>query len=50
MLILYPTRNLCMPQSVDVAANTPEEFTTCIRAEIAKWKKVAQEAGIQLDY
>ena len=36
-------------QGVDVVANTPDEFTSIIRAEVDKWKRVAKEAGIQLD-
>ena len=37
-------------QGVDVVGNKPEEFAAVIRAEVDKWKKVAKEAGIQLDY
>ena len=36
-------------QGVDVVAGTPEEFTQLVRSEIAKWKRVAAEAKIQLD-
>jgi len=34
---------------VDVAPTTREELAAYIRAEIAKWTKVAQSAGISLD-
>lgn len=36
-------------EGVDVVAGTPEEFTSLIRAEVEKWKRVAAEAKIQLD-
>ncbi len=32
-----------------VSANTPEEFSTFIKAEIAKWMKVAKAGNIRLD-
>jgi tripartite-type tricarboxylate transporter receptor subunit TctC len=34
---------------VDVAPSTHEELAAYIRNEIAKWKKVAQSAGISID-
>lgn len=37
-------------QGVDVVGNKPDEFMATIRSEVDKWKKVAKEAGIQLDY
>lgn len=37
-------------QGVDVVGNKPEEFMAKIRDEVGKWKKVAKEAGIQLEY
>lgn len=37
-------------QGVDVVGNKPEEFAAVIRAAVDKWKKVAKDAGIQLDY
>jgi tripartite-type tricarboxylate transporter receptor subunit TctC len=33
----------------DVVGNTPEEFGAIIRAEIAKWTKVAKAAGIKAE-
>jgi tripartite-type tricarboxylate transporter receptor subunit TctC len=33
----------------DVVGNTPEEFAAIIRAEIAKWTKVAKAAGIKAE-
>ena len=32
-----------------VSANTPEEFSAFIKAEIAKWMKVAKAGNIRLD-
>jgi tripartite-type tricarboxylate transporter receptor subunit TctC len=37
-------------QGVDGVGSTPEEFTALIAREVAKWKTVARDAGIQLDY
>ena len=37
-------------EGVDVVASTPDEFTSLIRTEVDKWKRVAAEAKIQLDY
>jgi len=37
-------------QGVEVVGSKPEEFAAIIRTEVEKWKKVAKEAGIQLDY
>lgn len=36
-------------ESVEMLAGTPEDFTTRIRAETAKWAKVAKSAGIQIE-
>ena len=37
-------------QGVDAVGGTPQEFTALIEREVAKWKIVAKDAGIQLDY
>jgi len=37
-------------QGLEVVAGTPAEFTQRVATEIAKWRKVIQEAGIKLDY
>jgi tripartite-type tricarboxylate transporter receptor subunit TctC len=37
-------------QGVDSVGGTPQEFTALIKREVAKWKVVAKDAGIQLDY
>jgi tripartite-type tricarboxylate transporter receptor subunit TctC len=33
----------------EIVANTPEEFTTYLRAELARWRKVAKEANIHAE-
>ncbi len=37
-------------QGLEVVAGSPAEFSQRVAAEIAKWRKVIQEAGIKLDY
>ena len=37
-------------QGVDGVGSSPEEFSALIVREVDKWKKVAKDAGIQLDY
>lgn len=37
-------------QGVETVGSTPEEFGALIAREVDKWKKVARDAGIQLDY
>jgi tripartite-type tricarboxylate transporter receptor subunit TctC len=32
-----------------LVGSTPEEFSTFIRQDIAKWEKVVREAGIKLN-
>jgi len=36
--------------SLEVAPSTRDEFAAFIKGEIAKWRKVAQTAGISLEY
>ena len=33
----------------EAVGTTPAEFSACIRAEIGKWKKLSQDAGIKID-
>ena len=37
-------------QGVETVGSTPEKFVALIASEVDKWKKVARDAGIQLDY
>jgi tripartite-type tricarboxylate transporter receptor subunit TctC len=37
------------PTDLEPAGSTPEQFGTFVRAEIAKWGKVAKESGIRAD-
>jgi tripartite-type tricarboxylate transporter receptor subunit TctC len=43
------TRQRLTEQGVDTRPMTPEQFTSYIRSEIAKWAKVAKAAGIVLE-
>jgi len=36
-------------QGIDITPATPEEFATHVKAEIAKWTKVVQEAHLEAD-
>jgi tripartite-type tricarboxylate transporter receptor subunit TctC len=36
-------------EGIERAGTTPEQFGAFIRSEIAKWTKVAQDTGVQLD-
>jgi tripartite-type tricarboxylate transporter receptor subunit TctC len=42
-------RELLSSQGLEVVASTPAEFATRVGSEIAKWRKVIQEAGIKLE-
>jgi len=42
-------RNNLLAQGAEPVGNSPEEFATFTRNEIAKWIKVAREAGIQAE-
>jgi tripartite-type tricarboxylate transporter receptor subunit TctC len=33
----------------DVGADTPEEFTAFVRAEVAKWGRIARQAHIKAE-
>ncbi len=37
-------------QGLEVVASSPADFSTRVAGEIAKWRKVIQQAGIKLDY
>jgi tripartite-type tricarboxylate transporter receptor subunit TctC len=43
-------REVLAAQGLDVVASSPADFTVRVASEIAKWRKVIQEAGIKLDY
>jgi tripartite-type tricarboxylate transporter receptor subunit TctC len=43
-------REILASQGLEVVAGTPADFTQRVAAEIGKWRKVIQEAGIKLDY
>ena len=46
MLALPETRQLLTAQGMEPFGNTPEEFATLVKAELAKWARVAAHAGI----
>jgi tripartite-type tricarboxylate transporter receptor subunit TctC len=43
-------REVLAAQGLDVVASSPADFSVRVASEIAKWRKVIQEAGIKLDY
>jgi len=43
------SRRYFADQGVELVGSTPEEFSTFIRQDIAKWEKVIREAGIKLN-
>lgn len=45
-LALPETRSLLTAQGMEPLGNTPEEFSAQIKAELAKWARVAASAGI----
>ena len=40
-------RDVLARQGLDPAGGAPERFTTLVRAEITRWKRVVATAGIQ---
>jgi tripartite-type tricarboxylate transporter receptor subunit TctC len=42
-------RERLVGQGYDPVANTPEEFSAYLRAEVAKWSKVIRERGMRVD-
>ena len=45
----HPLRERFLSQGAEPAPTTPEEFSTFMRAEIAKWGKVIKESGAKVD-
>ena len=43
-------REILASQGLEVVASSPADFAKRVAGEIAKWRKVIQEAGIKLDY
>jgi tripartite-type tricarboxylate transporter receptor subunit TctC len=43
-------REVLASQGLEVVASSPADFANRVSAEVAKWRKVIQEAGIKLDY
>jgi tripartite-type tricarboxylate transporter receptor subunit TctC len=43
-------REVLAAQGLDIVASSPADFARRVSSEIAKWRKVIQEAGIKLDY
>ena len=42
-------RKVLAIEGSDPIGSTPEAFATLIRTEVARWKQVAQSAGIKAD-
>ena len=49
ILHLADVRQKLEVNASEIVANTPEEFTAYLRAELARWKKVAKEANIHVE-
>jgi len=49
-LSMPEVRERLMQSAVEPAPSTREELAAFIKAEIAKWRKVAQSAGISVEY
>lgn len=47
---LPDVRERYVQTSLEVAPSTRDEFAAFIKGEIAKWRKVAQTAGVSLEY
>jgi len=43
------TRDRFAGAGLEPVSNTPQEFAELIRREVPKWKKIAQQANIQMD-
>lgn len=46
---LPDVKNKLLAQGGDLATGTPEEFAEFIRADVAKWKKVIELAGVRVE-
>ena len=46
---MYATRARFDAQGFEVVANTPEQFTEFVKAELGRWKQVVDTAGITPD-
>jgi len=44
---LQETRNLLLRDGLEPVGDTPQEFTTVVKQEVAKWMKVVKAAGIK---
>jgi tripartite-type tricarboxylate transporter receptor subunit TctC len=42
-------RERLIAQGYDPLANTPDEFSAYLRAEVAKWSKVIKARGMRVD-
>ena len=49
ILHLADVRQKLEVNASEIVANTPEEFTAYLRAELTRWKKVAKEANIHVE-
>jgi tripartite-type tricarboxylate transporter receptor subunit TctC len=46
MLAFNETRQQLTTQGLEPLGNTPDEFALLVKAEVAKWARVAASAGI----
>jgi len=49
LLAMPTTRDRFAGAGLEPVSNTPQEFAELIRREVPKWKKIAQQANIQMD-
>jgi tripartite-type tricarboxylate transporter receptor subunit TctC len=49
ILALADIRERVLSQGMDPAPNTPEQFSAFVKAEVARWSKVIQDAGIKAE-
>jgi len=47
VLAMEDVRAKLIANSIDIQGGTPEQFATYIKAEVVKWGKVTEEAGIK---